>query len=67
MAVDEVLLETAGAGGGLCWRFYAWNEPVLSLGYFQDHDDRAASIRPADVARPSGGSPAAARSYTTPN
>jgi lipoate-protein ligase A len=40
MAVDEVLLERAAGSGAACWRFYAWSEPTLSLGYFQTYDDR---------------------------
>jgi lipoate-protein ligase A len=41
MAVDEVLLQRAADGGAACWRFYAWSEPTLSLGYFQDYAARA--------------------------
>jgi lipoate-protein ligase A len=40
MAVDEVLLEEVSARGGCWWRFYRWEEPTLSLGYFQSCDDR---------------------------
>jgi lipoate-protein ligase A len=40
MAVDEALLEAAAERGGACWRFYAWSEPTLSLGYFQEYADR---------------------------
>ncbi|MEE8450552.1 MAG: hypothetical protein V3R99_01520 [Thermoguttaceae bacterium] len=40
MAVDEVLLDWSAAEGGCCWRFYRWEEPTLSLGYFQDYADR---------------------------
>ncbi len=40
MAVDEVLLQWAVEQGGCSWRFYGWNEPTLSLGYFQPHDTR---------------------------
>jgi lipoate-protein ligase A len=39
MAVDEVLLDTAAAGGGASLRFYGWSEPTLSLGYFQSFGD----------------------------
>jgi len=58
MAVDEVLLEEAADNGRLCWRFYGWREPTLSLGYFQVYDDRwrhAASKECPSVRRPSGG------------
>lgn len=41
MAVDEVLLEGTQRTGRCCWRFYQWGEPTLSLGYFQQHDDRS--------------------------
>lgn len=34
MAADEVLLQTAAAGIA-SFRFYCWNAPTLSLGYFQ--------------------------------
>jgi lipoate-protein ligase A len=40
MAVDEALLEAAAERGEACWRFYAWSEPTLSLGYFQEYVDR---------------------------
>ena len=58
MAVDEMLLERATAGGGCCWRFYAWEAPTLSLGYFQATEDRVrhpASQHCPMVRRPSGG------------
>ncbi len=58
MAVDEVLLERAAAGGGCCWRFYRWAKPTLSLGYFQSIEDRdrhAASRDCPVVRRASGG------------
>jgi len=42
MAVDEVLLDRAVRERTACWRFYAWSEPTLSLGYFQDYKDRWA-------------------------
>ena len=41
MALDEALLESAGrAGQGGCLRFYAWEVPTISLGYFQHCADR---------------------------
>jgi lipoate-protein ligase A len=41
MGMDEALLQSVGrAGQGGCLRFYLWNEPTLSLGYFQRHADR---------------------------
>ncbi len=40
MAVDQALLEWSAEQGGCCWRFYAWDEPTLSLGYFQSYEDR---------------------------
>jgi lipoate-protein ligase A len=58
MAVDEVLLETAAATGRATLRFYQWQEPTLSLGYFQSVADRhqhAASRDCPLVRRASGG------------
>jgi lipoate-protein ligase A len=58
MAVDEVLLECAAADGQCSWRFYQWEEPTLSLGYFQSHADRARHPASGDctmVRRTSGG------------
>jgi lipoate-protein ligase A len=58
MAVDETLLETAAADGQCTLRLYRWQEPTLSLGYFQAYADRwqhAASGRAAVVRRASGG------------
>jgi lipoate-protein ligase A len=41
MAVDEALLETVSESDHDGWlRFYRWEEPTLSLGYFQRHGDR---------------------------
>ena len=39
MAVDEALLETADRGQ-CTLRFYQWQQPTLSLGYFQPYEDR---------------------------
>jgi len=58
MAVDEVLLESAAAGGPCTWRLYRWQEPTLSLGYFQAYADREghrASLGCPAVRRMSGG------------
>jgi len=41
MALDEALL-TAAEGGECTLRFYRWEEPTLSLGYFQAVGDRAS-------------------------
>jgi lipoate-protein ligase A len=35
MAVDESLLQSVGQGSEAALRFYQWDEPTLSLGYFQ--------------------------------
>jgi len=40
MAVDEALLETAAERGIGTLRFYEWQAPTLSLGYFQSLTDR---------------------------
>jgi lipoate-protein ligase A len=60
MAVDEVLLDGAGAGSSPpTLRFYQWAPPCLSLGYFQAFDvvDVAACRRLGVdiVRRPTGG------------
>jgi lipoate-protein ligase A len=58
MGVDEALLEAAAADGQCTVRFYRWQEPTLSLGYFQPYAERwrhAASSRSAVVRRSSGG------------
>ena len=58
MAVDEVLLETAASGGGASLRFYEWAEPTLSLGYFQQFDERSTHRATRDcplVRRQTGG------------
>ena len=57
--MDEALLQSAGrAGQGGCLRFYLWEQPTLSLGYFQEHEDRArheASLACPIVRRSTGG------------
>ncbi len=58
MAVDEALLEAAAADGQCILRFYQWQEPTLSLGYFQAYSDRwqhAPSSGVAVVRRMTGG------------
>jgi lipoyl(octanoyl) transferase len=58
MAVDEALLLDAVENGNATLRFYQWNEPTLSLGYFQPYADRhqhAASQNCSVVRRQSGG------------
>jgi lipoate-protein ligase A len=41
MAMDEALLDSAGsAQSAACMRFYFWEQPTVSLGYFQSHEDR---------------------------
>jgi lipoate-protein ligase A len=58
MAVDEALLIDAADNGTASLRFYQWNEPTLSLGYFQSVDDRQRhppSLHAALVRRQTGG------------
>jgi lipoate-protein ligase A len=58
MAVDEVLWDWAGRTGQWCLRMYRWAVPTLSLGYFQDYNDRwrhRPSQRCPVVRRISGG------------
>jgi len=40
MAVDQVLLESVQSGQQPYLRLYEWIEPTISLGYFQQYDDR---------------------------
>jgi len=40
MARDEALLSLAAKTGNTTLRFYQWEEPTVSLGYFQSHRDR---------------------------
>ncbi len=58
MAVDECLLGWTSRTGCCCWRFYQWDEPTLSLGYFQDYRDRDGHVASREcslVRRASGG------------
>jgi lipoate-protein ligase A len=58
MAVDEALLLDAAEHNTATLRFYSWNEPTLSLGYFQRYADRKqhpASSTCAVVRRQTGG------------
>src|SRR5437763_13399975 len=53
MAADEALLDHAAATGRPALRFYAWDPPTLSLGYFQSAADRQPGL--PYVRRPTGG------------
>jgi lipoate-protein ligase A len=44
MAADEALLERAASSGGPGLRFYTWDPPTLSLGYFQPFADRLPGL-----------------------
>src|SRR5438270_929564 len=44
MAADEVLLEHSIATGRPALRFYTWDSPTLSLGYFQKFADRLRGL-----------------------
>lgn len=58
MAVDEALLLSAAEHGITTLRLYQWNEPTLSLGYFQSAADRQQHVPSRDcplVRRASGG------------
>lgn len=58
MALDEALLLQAAEGGAPTLRFYEWDQPTLSLGYFQRYADRALhqpSVRCPLVRRTTGG------------
>jgi lipoate-protein ligase A len=56
MALDEALLEGASRLGKPVLRFYGWNEPAATFGYFQKYAEveRATSLRPL-IRRPTGG------------
>lgn len=56
MAVDEALLEAMPRLGLPVLRFYSWEEPAASFGYFQKYREveRLTSLRPL-VRRPTGG------------
>lgn len=58
MAVDEALLNETQEDHPVTLRFYQWQEPTLSLGYFQNYEDRqshSASTNAEVVRRLSGG------------
>jgi lipoate-protein ligase A len=58
MAVDEMMFETVAASGEPILRFYQWQEPTLSLGYFQSLQERqshSASMACPVVRRSTGG------------
>jgi lipoate-protein ligase A len=58
MAVDTALIASVAAGGVCCLRFYAWSEPTVSLGYFQEiaaRQSHPASTNCPLVRRPTGG------------
>ena len=49
MAVDEEMLERVADGGGPELRFYQWDEPTLSLGYFQPLATRDSHLPSKDI------------------
>lgn len=58
MAVDQALLESAGVTGQTTLRFYGWESPTLSLGYFQklaSRREHPESLACPVVRRASGG------------
>jgi lipoate-protein ligase A len=58
MAIDELLLNHVVEHNLITLRFYQWNEPTLSIGYFQQYADRQlhkASSACAVVRRQTGG------------
>ncbi|MBI1840181.1 MAG: lipoate--protein ligase family protein [Verrucomicrobia bacterium] len=56
MAVDAALLESASTWPGPVLRFYGWNQPAATFGYFQRHAEmeRATTLRPL-IRRPTAG------------
>jgi len=58
MAADETMLDVADQSGVAMLRFYRWQKPTLSLGYFQRFAQRAShpsSLQATVVRRLSGG------------
>lgn len=58
MAIDQAMLEIAEASGLPMVRTYLWQEPTLSLGYFQKIKDRAKHSESTDrdlIRRTTGG------------
>jgi lipoate-protein ligase A len=58
LAMDEALLEYAQATENIILRLYAWQQPTVSLGYFQKWKERERhpdSMNCPAVRRPSGG------------
>lgn len=59
MARDEALLQACAADGPVTLRFYTWNPPTISLGYFQDYAEYERLEPPAGalavVRRTTGG------------
>lgn len=57
MGVDEMLMERAAEAGTAVLRFYEWSPATLSLGYFQNADDRQGheASRAAPIVRRSSG------------
>lgn len=60
MAVDEAIMRSVAEGGPPTLRFYGWEPPAISIGYFQDAEkqvDFAAckSVGVDVVRRPTGG------------
>ena len=61
MALDEALVASGRAGGPPTLRFYQWDQPTLSLGYFQRYADRAFARDRACTAPSCAAPPAEAR------
>ena len=56
MALDEMLLEFASSIATPVLRFYGWNQPAVTFGYFQKHAEveQWTTLRPL-IRRPTGG------------
>jgi len=51
MGLDEALLNAVSQGSSLpTLRFYGWNPPAVSLGYFRDYKKRSMSTHAAHMA-----------------
>src|SRR5438128_12609032 len=56
MGLDESLLESAARWQRPVWRFYSWEAPAATFGYFQKYGEVSSlpNLRPL-IRRPTGG------------
>jgi lipoyl(octanoyl) transferase len=56
MSADEAMLQRAIAQNVACLRWYTWEEPTLTLGYFQSHEEVPDGCSITWLRRHTGGS-----------